>query len=425
MYESNKMLSPRSMKPPPSALDEVPLVTRMLSVEGDLVEWVMGSGNGSMQPPENPREFRDSPSCAFPSIITSQVGSSPANRVSSPLGLTLRDPPSSSFLNFMACLSPIQCMETDSPVNTLTGGRSSIEPLKRRALKRSWSDRSIGDMPCAAACGGSQLLSGPIDSPAPFTLESVPQLQRQKTNEPMILSPVMQLAHPRVQPQQPQQQPPVTTHGASPVLPPQTYAVTATGNTTQQQPGGAAPIIKSEPVKPEPVVDSSKDREPDLNRTFRPCKCRKSKCLKLYCECFSGGKFCSEGEHCTMICCKALTICAQRVRVSTVGTRELIQRRQTGQEIPDPAKINNRYLACPLNSCISEHAAVCRGWLHANVRGPDVRKSTASAIIVKQRVQIDVNAMGAKIVKRTGVFKALNVICVSTKALFESAVFCR
>ena len=33
----------------------------------------------------------------------------------------------------------------------------------------------------------------------------------------------------------------------------------------------------------------------------KPCNCRKSKCLKLYCECFANNRFC--GPACACVCC--------------------------------------------------------------------------------------------------------------------------
>ena len=33
----------------------------------------------------------------------------------------------------------------------------------------------------------------------------------------------------------------------------------------------------------------------------KPCNCRKSRCLKLYCECFSNYRYC--GPHCACVGC--------------------------------------------------------------------------------------------------------------------------
>ena len=35
--------------------------------------------------------------------------------------------------------------------------------------------------------------------------------------------------------------------------------------------------------------------------TSKPCNCRKSRCLKLYCECFANNRFC--GPACACVCC--------------------------------------------------------------------------------------------------------------------------
>jgi len=52
------------------------------------------------------------------------------------------------------------------------------------------------------------------------------------------------------------------------------------------------------PVKVEgKVKGKGKTRRPNIKRTQQPCNCKKSKCLKLYCECFSSEVFC-EGCNC-------------------------------------------------------------------------------------------------------------------------------
>ena len=37
-------------------------------------------------------------------------------------------------------------------------------------------------------------------------------------------------------------------------------------------------------------------------QSFKPCNCRKSRCLKLYCECFANNRFC--GPHCACCSCQ-------------------------------------------------------------------------------------------------------------------------
>ena len=40
---------------------------------------------------------------------------------------------------------------------------------------------------------------------------------------------------------------------------------------------------------------------PASSATHKPCNCRKSKCLKLYCECFANNRYC--GAACACVCC--------------------------------------------------------------------------------------------------------------------------
>jgi protein lin-54 len=36
----------------------------------------------------------------------------------------------------------------------------------------------------------------------------------------------------------------------------------------------------------------------DGEKKMRMCNCKKTKCLKLYCDCFAYGEFCGTGCHC-------------------------------------------------------------------------------------------------------------------------------
>lgn len=50
----------------------------------------------------------------------------------------------------------------------------------------------------------------------------------------------------------------------------------------------------SSPAASRKSKDSSNDVNSGADRARRPCNCSKSQCLKLYCECFSNGEFCSD-----------------------------------------------------------------------------------------------------------------------------------
>ncbi len=55
---------------------------------------------------------------------------------------------------------------------------------------------------------------------------------------------------------------------------------------------------KPDNVKPK-YQKSQENTEPEGEH--KPCNCRKSKCLKLYCECFANNKYC--GPACACSCC--------------------------------------------------------------------------------------------------------------------------
>jgi len=61
----------------------------------------------------------------------------------------------------------------------------------------------------------------------------------------------------------------------------------------------ATETVEVEKTKPISEKDSSKiDEMSDDSSDFKPCNCRKSKCLKLYCECFSNGRKCTSKCDC-------------------------------------------------------------------------------------------------------------------------------
>jgi len=52
------------------------------------------------------------------------------------------------------------------------------------------------------------------------------------------------------------------------------------------------------PVENQPT-DVATTAKPSNSKKLRICNCKKTKCLKLYCDCFAAGEFCGVECNCT------------------------------------------------------------------------------------------------------------------------------
>ena len=97
---------------------------------------------------------------------------------------------------------------------------------------------------------------------------------------------------------------------------------------------------------------------------FKPCNCKKSKCLKLYCECFARGRYC-DGCNCT--------------NCFNNSTHESVRREAVEQTLErNPVCVRGRPLgeACALfcqgRACARLSVCQRRGWMCHVCREQDV-----------------------------------------------------
>ncbi|GMI78020.1 hypothetical protein like AT4G29000 [Hibiscus trionum] len=81
----------------------------------------------------------------------------------------------------------------------------------------------------------------------------------------------------------------------------------------ERNPHAFKPKISSSPCSPQDVVGDKMDA-PQVGRHERGCHCKKSECLKRYCECFQANVFCS--QNCKCVDCKNFEVCKELMSAS-------------------------------------------------------------------------------------------------------------
>ncbi|XP_067929351.1 protein lin-54 homolog isoform X2 [Watersipora subatra] len=90
-----------------------------------------------------------------------------------------------------------------------------------------------------------------------------------------------------------------TNHTIMPKAPPtniagkQMYPMVGQTLIRSQEYNSGDPGVTNNSHPPQPSVPMGNSPAPDASKQKKPCNCTKSQCLKLYCDCFANGEFCS------------------------------------------------------------------------------------------------------------------------------------
>ncbi|MBA0569922.1 hypothetical protein Golob_003621 [Gossypium lobatum] len=82
----------------------------------------------------------------------------------------------------------------------------------------------------------------------------------------------------------------------------------------ERNPRAFKPKISNSPCSPQDIEYGDKIDSPQVGRHERGCHCKKSECLKRYCECFQANVFCS--QNCKCVDCKNFEACKELITAS-------------------------------------------------------------------------------------------------------------